>query len=185
MKTTFLRIACVAVISFLLNGFVMKAQEPFYDTKWEDGRMVSRTKYVVGYYGLYVQKSISKYTYDEKGDLLEKEVYVWNPKYVWHDKTGRYYPEYSENNRIPQYRIQQKKDLVSNMVSLELLLWNKNEKTYDQPIEKMIFQLNDAHNRFYYYASQKGDKFVEEVNQINFNKNLFAEFLEITGNNQN
>jgi hypothetical protein len=178
MKTSILRTVCFALCIFLASNFVTKAQDSFCDTKWENGRRVSATKYVLGYNGLYERESVSKYTYDDKGDFLEKEVYVWNPKYVWHDKAGKY-PDYSESNWIPQYRILQKKDLVSDMVSLELLCWNKEKKAYDQAIEKIIYRLDNTQNRFYYYAFQKGDKFVEEVNQINFKKELLAELWDI------
>jgi hypothetical protein len=92
-----------------MNVFVVNAQEPFYNTKWEDGKMVSRTRHLLNYTGLYEQQVISKYTYDEKGDFLTKEVYEWRRKYVWNDEKGLYCPDYSENNWIPQYCIQQKR----------------------------------------------------------------------------
>ena len=177
MKTSILRTVCIAFSMFLVSNFVVKAQESFYDTKWEEGKMVSRTKYLMGYSGLYEQESVSKYTYDENGDFLEKEVYAWNRKYAWNDKAGRQYPDYSESNWMPQYRILQKNDLTGNFVSMELLLWNKLKKDYDNPVEKIIFQLN-ASNMFTYLAFQKDNKYVEWVNSINQDRRLLAGLIE-------
>ena len=182
MKTSIFRTVSFAVIVFLMSNFTVNAQKPFYDTKWEDGRVVSKTKYAMGDFGVYEQESVSKYTYDENGDFLKKEVYVWNPRHVWQDKVGRYCPDYSESNWIPKYRIERKKDLENSLVSLELLVWNEETKEYDKSIGKTIYQLNDLDNSLNYLARQKGDKFVEEINRVNLNKELLAEFAEITGN---
>jgi len=68
-----------------MNGYVSKAQKAFYDTKQdENGRPVSTTKYVARDFGFYEKESISYFTYDGKGDLLKKEVYVWNPDSLAH-----------------------------------------------------------------------------------------------------
>ena len=174
MKTSILRTVCLAIVIFLMNGFVTKAQEPFYDTTWnDDGRMVSRTKYVMKYSGLYERESVSKYTYDEEGNFLKKEVYLWNKKYEWNDKAGRMYPDYSERNWTPQYCILHTKDLVNNFTYSELLLWNKNKNTYDAPAEKMILQLNGPNN-INYLAFQKGGKYDEVTNNISYDKGLLA-----------
>ena len=172
MKTNFLRIVCFAFIICLMNGFVSKAQAPFYNTKWEDGKMVSRTKCVMGDAGLYIQESVSEYTYDENGDLFKKEVYVWNPKYKRNDK-GKYYPDYSDKNWTPNYCILYKKDFISNFASIELFSWNKKENRYDAPVEIMIFQMKDS-NHFNYLAFKKGNRFDEVVNDINYDRVFFA-----------
>jgi len=178
MKTSILRTVGLAVIVFLMSNFAVSAQKPFYDTKREAGRVVSITKYVMGDFGLYEQESVSKYTYDENGDFLKKEVYVWNPKHVWQDKTGRYCPDYSKSNWTPKYCIEQKRDLENNLVSLELLLWNEETKKYDKSIGKTIYQVNDLDNTLNYLAQQKGNQIVEKINKINLNKDLLAEFAE-------
>jgi len=178
MKTSILRTVSFAVIVFLMSTFAVNAQKPFYDTKREAGKVVSVTKYVMGDFGLYEKESVSKYTYDENGDFLKKEVYVWNPKHVWNDKINRYYPDYSESNWTPKYCVEQKRDLESNLVSLELLLWNEETKEYDKSIGKTIYQVNDLDNTLNYLAKQKGNQVVEKINKINLNKGLLAEFAK-------
>jgi len=177
MKTNILRTACFAFIALLMSSFVTKAQEPFYNAKWEDGKMVSRTKYVMGNCGISVQESVSKFTYDENGDLLKKEVVAWNPKYEWNDKTGRWNPDYSESNWTPQYCILFSKDLISDFVSINLCLWNKKEKGFDNPVETMLFQLKDS-NHFSYLAFQKGNKYDVVINNINYDRALLAKLAE-------
>jgi hypothetical protein len=172
MKTSILRTVCFTFGIFLASHFAVKAQEAFYDTKWEDGRMVSRTKYVMGYSGFCEQRSVSKFTYDSEGEFLKKEVYDWTPKYAW-DKNGRCYPDYNESNFIPRYRITREKHPVSNMVTMALLLWNKQKKTYDDPIEKTVFQL-DGVNRFNYLAFEKDERYVVWVNHIHYDREILA-----------
>ena len=174
MKTSILRTVCFAVVIILMSGFVTKAQnEPFFNTKWENGKVVSKTKFDMGNYGMFEPKYEVKYAYDENGDLLKKEVCVWNPKYELNRKTGRWDSDYSESNWTPEYCIIQKKDLVNNFVYAELSRWNKKENSYDAPAESMVFQLNDA-NHFNYLAFQKGDKYDEVVNNINYDRGLLA-----------
>jgi len=177
MKTRILRTVCIAFSMVLVINFVAKAQQPFYDTKWENGKMVSRTEYVMGDYGLYVQKTVSKLFYDESGDFLKKEVSVWNGKYSW--IKNDYRPDYNENNYIPLYCITRNNDLANGFVFMELLLWDKEKKAYDKSIEKMIFQLNDA-NMLNYLAYQKGEKYVEWVNNYNirFDRELLAKLVK-------
>ena len=157
MKTNILRTACLAISIFLMSSFAIKAQTSFYDTKEVEGKVVSRTKYVMGNYGINVPESVSKYTYSEDGELLKKEVFIWNPKYDWNDKTERYNPDFNESNWTLQYCILYGKDMISDFASVELCIWNKKAKAYDLPIETMIFQLKDA-NHFNYLAFLKGDK---------------------------
>jgi len=173
MKTSVLRIACLAVICILMSGFVANAQDRFYDTKWESGKVVSKTMFDMGDYGMYEPKFEIKYAYDENGNFMKKEVCVWNPKYVWNYKTGRWDPDYSEANWTPQYCIKQKEDLVNNFIYAELLLWNKKEKIYNAPMETMIYQLKDA-NHFNYLAFSKNNKYIEVTNNINYDSGLLA-----------
>ena len=173
MKTSILRTVCFAVVIILISNISTKAQEPFCNIKWENGKVVSRTKFDMGSYGMFEPKYKVKYTYNEKGDFVEKEVCTWHPKYVQNDKTGRWDPDYSESNWTPQYCIVQKKDLVNNFFYAELLLWNIKEKVYNAPAETMIFQLRDA-NHFNYLAFTKGNKYDVVANAINYDKDLLA-----------
>jgi len=162
MKANVLRIAGLAFTVLMMNVFVSKAQSTFYDTKKENGKTVSQTKYEKGYFGFAVKKSEAKYTYDENGDLLQKEVYVWTPTYKMNYKTGRACPDYSDSNWSPQYRVQYVKNSISNYVSIELSRWNLENNAYDSPIETMTYQLNDSNN-LDYFAYQKGDKYNEVI----------------------
>ena len=173
MRTSVVGIACLAFAGFLMSGFVTKAQDGFYDTKWENEKVVSKTKFEMGDYGMYEPKFEIKYAYDENGDFMKKEVCVWNPKYVWNDKTGRWDPDYSDANWTPQYCIEQKEDLVNNFIYAELLLWNRKEKIYNAPAETMIYQLKDA-NHFNYLAFSKDNKYDEVANTINYDRELLA-----------
>ena len=146
MKTNILRTAGVALIACLMNGFVTKAQVPFYFTVNVNDKVVLETKYVAGDSGVIVKESEEKYTYDEKGDLLKKEGYACNPKYAGNDKAGEYNRNDNKGNWAPQYCIVHSKDSENNLVSVELLFWNKDQKAYRNLIETMTSQLNDSYN---------------------------------------
>ena len=174
MKTSILEKVCIAFVIILMNGFVSKAQEqPFYDTVWEEGRVVSRTKHEMGRYGMCVRTQVSKYTYGEEGGFLKKEVLVWNKKYKWNEKAGKYCPDYDETNWTPSYCILYTKDSLSDFVALELCLWNRKQNGYDSPIESMHYQLNVPQN-FNYLAFYKDNKYDEWVNNISYDRELLA-----------
>ena len=178
MKTSILRTAGFAIVIFLMSGFAAKAQESFCDTKWDNhGNVVSKTKFEMGYYGMYEPKYVAKYAYDEKGGFLKKEVCVWNPKYVLNDKSGRYEPDYSESNWTPQYCILQKKDLKNNFVTFALQRWNRKQKAYDAPVETMIFQQKDS-NKFNYLAFSKGTEYEVVTNLVKIDNGLLAKRAE-------
>jgi len=178
MKKSILKTVCFAVVAILMSGFVTKAQDqPFYNTVWENGKVISKIKFDMGSYGMFEPKFEVKYAYDEKGDFVKKEVLVWNPKYDLNSKTGRFDPDYSESRWTPQYCIVQKKNLISNFVYTELLLWNKKDNSYNAPAETMIFQLKDP-NHFNYLAFSKGDKYEVLANTINYDRGLLAKLAE-------
>ena len=173
MRTSFFRVGCLVFSIFVASGFVTKAQKPFYHAEKEDGKVVSRTTYVMGDFGYYVQESVSKYTYDEKGDFLKREVCVWNQKYDWNEKKGKYCPDYSESNWTPRFCILCHKNAISNWTTLKLLVWNNEKKEYVDVASQMFYQLNDS-NRLDYLAFQKGNKYYERVKSIKYDRNLFA-----------
>jgi hypothetical protein len=173
MKTNVSRIVCFAFAVLMMNAVATKAQSAYYDVKRENGRMVSKTKYVEGNSGMHVKESVAKYTYSENGDFLKKEVYVWNQTYAWDKKTGREYPDYSEGNWTPQYRVECIKNAENNYVSVKLSIWDREEKAYKAPKETMTYQLN-ATNRLNYLAFQKGDESVKVIDNINTDTTLLA-----------
>jgi len=172
MKANILRTVCFTFIAVLMNGFVSKAQETFYDIKMDNGKVTSKAQYVMGKYGTSIKESESKFTYDANGDLLKKETFVWNPTYE-KNNNGRYYADYSEKNWTPAYCILYNKDSINNFVSVELCLWNTGKKMYGNPVKTMVFQLNDL-NRYNYLAFQKGKKYNEVINNIKYDKDLLV-----------
>ena len=158
-----------------MNTLVSKAQnQPFFDTKWnESGKVVSKTKYAMGDYGFVEPQWEVKYSYDENGDFLKKEVSEWQPKYELNKKTGRWVPDYSEANWTPKYCFIQKRDSVNNFVTEEFLVWNIKEKAYGSSVETMTYRLKDS-NRFDYLAFQKGNEYTELVNSINLEQDMLA-----------
>jgi len=161
-----------------MNGFATRAQETCYSTTKENGKVVSQTKYVTGSLGIMVKESVSKYSYDENGDFLKKEVYTWNPLYKRSNKTGRYAPDYSDGNWTPKYCVFQKKDVMSNFVYVEMYLWNQTEKAYnDAPEEIVISQLNDSNN-LNYLAIQKGNKYTVIIDNFNHDSILLTELTK-------
>jgi len=179
MKTKIFKTVCLVSIILLMNTLVSKAQsQPFFDTnRNEKGQVISKTMFDMGSYGFFEPKWKVNYSYDEKGDFLKKEYRIWNKNYNLNEKTGRWDADFSEVNWTPQYCFVQKKDLVNNLVTEELLIWNKKEKRYDNPVETMTFQLKDA-NHFNYLAFLKDNKYVEWVNTISFDKDLLARFAK-------
>jgi len=175
MRTSILRIVCFVFATLMMNSFAAKAQKAFYDIRQEDGKMVSKTMYVRGNFGYYYEaKLMSKFTYDEKGNFLKKEVFVWNPTYKLNIKL--WYPDYSEKNWTPKYCVLHQKDSTNNFVSIELFVWNAKKKSYGEAKERMIYQLNDS-NLVNYLASQNGDKF-EQVNNLKYDKLLLAKLVK-------
>ena len=174
-KKTF-RTVCFTVVIFLMTGFVSEAQELLYKTEKENGKVVSQTKCVLGYLDMRVKESESKYIYDEAGNLLKKEVCVWNPKYkrIGRDKC---YPDYSESNWTPKYCILYKKDSTSDSISVEFLLWNKKKKAYDDPGKTMIFRLDNAKYSCYLEFLNKSE-YYKGLNDIKFDRKMLASLAE-------
>ena len=176
MKKKIFRTVCFTIVIFLMTGFVSKAQESLYNTEKENGKVISQTKYVFGDLGIRVKESESKYTYDKTENLLKKEVYVWHPKYEKNGK-GKYHPDYGESNWTPQYCILYKKDLTSDFISVEFLLWNKKKKAYDDPEKTMIFRLSDAkYNQYFEFLNKS--MYYKGINDINFDIRMFATLAE-------
>jgi len=173
MKTSILKIVCI-VCGMLVMSFAVNSQKMFYNTKWDaNGRPVSITKYVKGIYGVCVADSAWKYSYDEKGDLLKKEVSVWNPTYK-ENKRGIPYPDYAESNWTHLYCIKHSKDSINNFETIELLVWNKESKSYGIPSEEMIYHLKDS-NQYDYLAFRKGKEYIEKINDINYTRSFSSE----------
>ena len=179
MKATILRATCMTIVMIGLSIFPSKAQNEFYNTKWIDGKIDTRTKYVMGYTGLYEKNSLSKYTYDKEGNFMMKEVYTWNRKYAWNDRHGIQIPDPSEDNWTPDYCIIHKENPANHVMMLEYYVWNQKDKKYNSdPKERMIYQQSSSKNEFIYLAYQKDEKYQELVNNVSFGSYMLADYLE-------
>ena len=174
MKTSIVKTVCIACSMLVMSSFAVNSQKMFYNTKWDaNGRPVSITKYVKGIYGVCVADSAWKYSYDEKGVLLKKEVSVWYPTYKENNR-GIPYPDYAECNWTPLYCIKHSKDSINNFETIELLIWNKGKKAYDSPAQTMIYHLKDS-NQYDYLAFRKGKEYIEKINDINYSGSFSSE----------
>lgn len=168
---------CIACSMLVVSNFVVKAQQPLYNTTYENGKVVSVTKYEMADNGLYEAKLKTNFSYNEAGEFLKKEVYAWNQTYAWNERGCRY-PDYSKSNWTPQCRILYKKDMVNNFVSVELFRWDKKEKAFSEnAAEREIFQLRDAEH-FNYLAALKNNVYDETVNDIHYDINLLAQIAK-------
>jgi hypothetical protein len=158
MKTTILRITCAAIALTFSCSLASKSQTAIYDTELENGTIKTQIKCVIGYSGLYEKNSISEYTYNEDGTIKMKEVYAWNKKYEWVSKQAMWAPNYNQENWTPNYKFVFKEDKTNNLVTIEYYTWNKKTNSYNESINKIMYQLNDAKDRIYYLALQKDNK---------------------------
>lgn len=162
MKTTILRTVIFAMIALFVCVSMMNAQEPFYDTKWENGKIDTRTRYALGYSGLYEKSMLSEYFYDESGDFYMKIISRWDRrKECW----------------VPDYRILHQKNEISGIVSIEHASWDAKKQRYNEPHERMLYQINESQDRFFYLAFEKGNRFKEWVN-AGLDWELIAEILD-------
>jgi hypothetical protein len=118
------------VVLFATTIFSASAQtnpKYFFDRKYENGKVLSSTKYELNYSGLHVQTNLSSYSYDEQGNLVKKEDFKWNPETsAW----------------IPVYYIEFSYDILTNSRILEYATWNKKENKFNPVSEKVIYQMD-------------------------------------------
>jgi hypothetical protein len=158
MKTSIFRITCAVLALTFTCSVASKSQSALYDTEWENGKIKTQTKCVMGDAGFYEMKSISEYTYNEEGNIKMKEVFVWNKKYDWISKKNFWAPNYNQENWTPNYRFLFKEDKANNFITIEYFTWNKKTNSYNESSRKIMYQLNDAKDHFLYLALQKENK---------------------------
>ena len=172
MKT--LKAASIAVIALMTTISSVNAQKYIYNTTWEDGRMKTRTKHAEKNSGLYEKQLVSQYSYDEFGNFEMKEVFIWNEKYCWYK--NNWTADYSSENMLPLYRITRRMNIPDNSVILAYHVWNESRKTYGEPVERMIYRINEPYG-FVYLAFEKDGKYMESIN-IYDEGMLLAKFIE-------
>lgn len=157
MKTTITQVAFAIIIALISFCSTASAQEYFFDSKWEDGKVISRTKYEVGFSGWYEKTVKYEYTYADNDNFLTKKFYKWNNK---------------KSEWIPQYCIERYQDETGYVV-LQYRKWDRTNAGYTESEEKMIYQLDDLNNHFTYLAFERDNLYQEFVNSDL--KNLLAE----------
>ncbi len=144
MKTTIIRIAFATILLVTIGSFSAKAQNNpdfFFDRKYENETLVSKTKYELGYAGLFEQTYRYTYSYDAFGKLTQEETFKWNDrKSVWE----------------PVSCIEHIYDILENTVTIEHRLWNKSDMKYNKTIQYVVYQLDEQGNLIS-YTTGKGD----------------------------
>lgn len=129
MKTTVISFM-ITVFALTANLFSVNAQSSsdfFFDRKYENGKVISSTKYELGYSGLHEKTHLTLYTYNDDGLMTQKETFNWNKrKEAW----------------IPETQITQVYNRWDNTIIAELSVWNKKENKYNDVSEKAFYQLD-------------------------------------------
>jgi hypothetical protein len=128
MNAKVIFLAIVVIIT--TNIFSVSSQSSsnvFFDKKYENEKVVSSTKYELGYSGLHEKTYLTNYAYDEWGRLQKKEAFKWDSeKSVW----------------LPNYYIEYNYDFLTNSQLLEFAAWNEKENKFDPVSESLIYQLD-------------------------------------------
>jgi hypothetical protein len=130
MKTKAIYTAILVIITITTNIFSASAQTSsdfFFDKKYQDEKVISSTKYELGYSGLYEKKHLSEYSYDEWGRISKKLTFHWNSK---------------KSEWIPNYSIEYGYSLLENSFTAEYATWNKKENKYNDASERAIYQMD-------------------------------------------
>ena len=151
MKTTVIRIAFAMILLVTISSFSASAQSGydfFFDRKYESEKIVSKTKYELGYDGLFEQTYYYAYSYDSLGQLEKQETFKWNKrKSIWE----------------PVCCINHSFDLLTNTMTLEYHTWNKKGMKYNDVSMSAAYRL-DTEGTLLHYTMDKGkNKSVEKM----------------------
>jgi hypothetical protein len=131
-KTNFLVIFAVIIATNIFSVSSQTTPEFFFDKEYENGKVVSSTKYELEYSGLHVKKYLCEYFYDELGNLVKKESFKWNSE---------------ESAWTPTYYIQYLYDRIDNhLEASEYAIWNKKENKFNEASEKALYQTDYTGN---------------------------------------
>jgi hypothetical protein len=135
-KTNFLVIFAVIIATNIFSVSSQTTSDFFFDKKYENGKVVSSTRYELEYSGLHVKKYLCEYSYDESGNLVKKESFKWDSKgFVW---TPVYYIQYFYNR------------IDNHLEASEYASWNKKENKFNEVSEKALYQTDYVGDILFY-----------------------------------
>ena len=151
MKTTVIRVAFTMIFFVTISSFSVSAQSEydfFFDRKYDNEKIVSKTKYELNYTGLFEQSYYYAYSYDSWGQLTKQETFKWNKrKSTWE----------------PVCCINHSSDLVTNTTILEYQTWSKKNMKYNKIFMSAVYQLDTEGNLLYYTIGKGKNKSVEKI----------------------
>lgn len=124
MKTSLVSKSILAMFFFLVCGMSMSAVSPknyLYDTKEENGKIVSKTIFVEKE-GLLNQQMRYEFAYNEEGKVSEKKAYRWNKESKEWD---------------PFFVINYQYNTENETIHSVYKMWNKKAKDYNLHVQEM------------------------------------------------
>lgn len=165
MKATVIKIGLVLAVLFSVSTFSSHAVSDlpgyFLDTKVENGKAVSISRYNFdGYTKTYSKSNTVEYVYDEQDRLIEVKRYRW---------------DYNGTEEVPVFQITYQYDVMGNVSELALSLWDKKNKCFGEPLEKLEYAYNGSGILaiMNYYKKENNEWKVSEL----IKDNLFDNYL--------
>ena len=158
MKTKISSVA-ILVIMFMTNIFSVSSQnysDFFFDRKYENNRIISSTKYELGYKGIHEKTQLVEYSYDTEGRLSKKETFQWNNrKECW----------------IPQNKIEYSFSFLNDSYTAELYNWNIKKGEFETTLEKGCYQI-DINGNIVSLSFTRTDHQGKEIVLLNWSKGI-------------
>jgi len=151
MKTTIIHFAFVTILLVTLSSFSANAQSEynfFFDKKYENEKIVSKTKYELNYTGLFKPTYYYTYSYNSLGQLTKEETFKWDTgKSIWE----------------PVCCMEHSFDIISNIITLEYRTWNKESMKYNEISMHAVYSLGSEGNLLSYTTGKGKYKSVEKM----------------------
>ena len=152
MKTTIIKKAFVAIVITVSSVLSVNAQDFFFDKKYMNEQIISKTKYELKASGLYEKTTLTEYTYNEKDQLEKEETFKWDVrKSVW----------------VPAFCVNHIYNIVDNTYLIELITWNKKENKYNEVSESAIYWMNEYGNVVYWDFYKNSKNSFEATSMLN------------------
>ncbi|MDR0429234.1 MAG: DUF3836 domain-containing protein [Tannerellaceae bacterium] len=135
MKAPVLTKCVLGVILVFVCSMAMNAVSPkdyMYDTKEENGKIVSKTVFI-NESGLLNKQVKYEFTYNEEGKVAEKKACRWN-------KTS--------NNWEPFFLISYEYDNETGEIHTVYGMWDKKKKDYSLNIQEMVLPVSSYESIF-------------------------------------
>ena len=150
MKTKAISIL-ILLVAMSANTFHLSAQNSskfFFDRKYENDRIISSIKYELDYDGLHKKTHKVEYSYNEDGQLCQKETFRRNSsKECW----------------VPKDKTEYTYSFLNDSYTAEIFVWNSKSETYKSSSEKAVYQTNINGNVVslsFIKTNQKGNEVV-------------------------